>query len=323
MFEEDVFEGIRKYERNTCPLRSLVDVLNKKSTGRPTCILEIGLLSLFPDTSGLVPTKMFSPRRIIEHMIEMHGQTVKIILKNPSDVHKFVYKYNSDNEEKEYVFSNNMMFYEDIIIICYLYCTIVMSESYKDREFSLVTILASIMRKKYNIYDDIYQPETVSYKDLEGLISWFRIAYSFPSITFSILYHNFVEISLPSCLIFPNHDLPKVFHSPLLALIIPMLDSTPLSLLMAFAICLDNKKSDRSGGKTPICILWNYIYELYISQVFPISLKLRLCEMWGIVNKIDNEYKFAPYFKEISSYKLCKIFSCYKLYKTFPSDFMK
>ncbi|KYN37285.1 hypothetical protein ALC56_08342 [Trachymyrmex septentrionalis] len=296
-YTEDVFKGIRKYERNTCPLRSLVDVLNKISTGKPICILEIGLLDLFPKTDKLVPKEMFSPKKIIEHMMEMHGQTMEIVFENPLYVHKVVYKYNSDNEEKEYVFSNKMMFYEDIIIICYLYCTIIMSESYKDSTFSIVTALASMMRKKYIIYDDIYHPKTLDHEDLEN-ITWFRIAYSFPSITFSILYHNFVEISLPSHLIFSGHDLPKIFYSPLLALIIPMLDFTPLPLLVTFAICVDNKK--RRGIKTAISI-WNYIYELYNSEVFPTNLKLRLCEMWGIVDKIDNKYKFTPYFKEISS----------------------
>jgi len=298
-YEEDVFKNIRKYERNICPLRSLVDVLNKISTSQPICILEIGLLSLFPETNKLVPKELFSPKKIIKHMMEMHGQTMKIIFENPLYIHKIVYKYNSDDEEKEYVFSNKMMFYEDIIIICYLYCTIIMSESYKDRTFSLVTTLASIMRKKYIIHDDIYHPETLGHENLEN-ITWFRIAYSFPSITFSILYHNFVEISLPSCSTFSGYDLPKIFYSPLLALIIPMLDSTPFPLLMTFAIYIDNEKSIRRGTKTPIGTLRNYIYELYNSQVFPTNLKLRLCEMWGIVHKIDNEYKFTPYFKEIS-----------------------
>jgi len=185
----DVFQGIVKYEKNICPLRSLVDVLKKMSTDPPTSILEIRLLNSFPETSELMPHELFSPKRIIEYMMEAHGNIMKIILANPSSVEKFVYKYNSeDGKEEEYVFSNNMMFYEDIIIICYLDCIKAISDSYKSEIFRAAINLIRLMKKKYLIYD--CDP------NCDQDVTWFRIAYSYPSITFSIFHHNIVDYSV-------------------------------------------------------------------------------------------------------------------------------
>jgi len=288
----DIFQGIIRYEKNIYPLRSLIDVLKKKSTGPPTSILEIRLLNSFPETSEIIPQEFFSPRWIIEYMMEMHGNTLKIIFANPSYVEKFVYKYNSEcGKEEEYVFSNNMMFYEDIIIICYLHCIMTISDSYKYGTFRAVINLTRIMRKKYLIYD---QPNCAKY------VTWFRIAYSYPSITFSIFYHNIVDFSVRPYYIFATLNLPKIFYIPLLASIIPKLDDiTPLALLLAFIVFIHSK--DRKYGIIPLRNLWQYVFELYNSKAFPMSLKLILCQMWGIVHIEENEYKFASYF-EIARY---------------------
>jgi len=285
----DVFEGIVKYEKDICPLRSLIDVLKKKSTGPPTSILEIRLLNSFSETSELIPQELFSPRRIIEYMMEMHGNAMKIIFTNPSYVEKFVYKYNSEcGKEEKYVFSNNMMFYEDIIIICYLHCIMAISDSYKYETFRAVINLIRIMKKKYLIYDQS--------NDNSRYVTWFRIAYSYPSITFSIFYHNTVDFSVHPYTIFATLNLPKIFYIPLLASIIPKLDdTTPLALLLAFIVFIYSK--DRKHGIIPLRNLWQYVFELYNSKAFPMSLKLQLCQMWGIVHIEENEYKFASYFK--------------------------
>jgi len=283
----DVFQGIVKYEKDICPLRSLVDVLKKKSIGPPTSILEIKLLNSFPETSELIPQEMFSPRWIIEYMMEMHGNAIKIIFANPSYVEKFVYKYNSEcGKEEEYVFSNNMMFYEDIIIICYLHCVMAISDSYKCETFRAVFNLVRIMKKKYFIHD---RP------DCDKYVTWFRIAYSYPSITFSIFYHNIVDFSVRPYYIFATLNLPKIFYKSLLVSIIPKLDdTTPLALLLAFVvfICSQERK-----GIIPLRSIRQYVVELYNSKAFPMSLKLQLCQMWGIVHIEENEYKFSSYFE--------------------------
>jgi len=281
----DIFQGIVKYEKDICPLRSLIDVLKKTSTGPPISILEIELLNSF--SSEFIPNEMFSPRCIIEYTIEWHAKFINVISAIPSSKTKFVYKYKSEcGKEEEYVFSNNMKFYEDIIIICYLHCILTIRDSYKHETFRGVLYLVKIMRTKYLIYD---KPNRVKY------ITWFRIAYSFPSITYSIFYHNIVDFCVHPYHIFATFNLPKIFYKPLIASIIPKLDdTTPLALLLAFTVFMCKK--DRCDIFT-LYHLWRFIVELYNSEVFPISLKLQLCQKWGIVHKEENEYKFASYFK--------------------------
>lgn len=192
---EDVFEGIRKYGKSVCPLRTLVDVLKK----RPNNILELKLQHNFPTNNPDFPKVLFTPKQIIEYM----RNTYIDIIPEPSNFVKFIYKYNSDDEEKEYVFSKNMTIYDDVIIICYLYCIMTSKSEYKESQ--PVIHLREIMRKKYIICDDLV--------DSTEKVTWFKIAHSFPSITFAI----FIMILSMFLYLFVIHSLiflkSSMYHS--------------------------------------------------------------------------------------------------------------
>lgn len=291
------FEGIHKYGKDTCPLRTLVDILQKISTDRPTCILEIALLNKFPETNEFFSKKLFSPRWIIEYMMKMHGDTMEKISAVPEYLSKLIYKYKCDNEQKEYVFSNNMTFYADIITICYLYYII---KTYKYTKLRLVRNLFRIMKMKYIIHDDlnIYKP-WVKHNDPKR-ITWLKIAHSFPSITFAMLYHDIIDVPLFLYSAFSNFNLSKTLCLSLFASIIPPLDDTPLALFLAIAVFNDQYKQDKhmsTDKMTPLYELWKYIFELYTSNIFPTCLKLELCKKWDIIYMVKNEYKFSPYFR--------------------------
>lgn len=276
---KDVFEGIRKYGKNVCPLRTLVDVLKK----RPNKILEINRLASFPTDPFY---NGFTPKLIIRYMRNIY---LNMFIK-PSDLVKFVYKYNSDDEEKEYFFSNYMTIYEDVIIICYLYCIMTSKSEYKESQS--VIQLREIMRKKYIICDDL--------DDSTEEITWFKIAHSFPSITFAIFHHDIIDVSISFCNTFPNNNLPKIFNVPFLAPILPRFIEklyTPLALLMVFAVLIDNEKC--SGEKTSLKKLWDKITDYYFSDIYPSSLKFCLCYKWDIIKMENENFEYTHYFDDV------------------------
>lgn len=277
---EDVFEGIRKYEKNVCPLHTLVDVLKK----RPNNILELQLQDNFP--TDIFPKVLFIPKLIIQYMRNMYTDIIE-----PSNFIKFIYKYNSDDEEKEYVFSNNMTIYDDVITICYLYCVMISKFEYKESQ--PVIHLREIMRKKYIICDSL--------DDSTEKITWFKIAYSFPSITFAIFHHDIIDVSISFCNTFPNNTLPKIFNVPFLAPFLPQLIKdkyTPLAMLMAFAVLIDNNEKC-SGEKTSLEKLWQKITDYYFSDIYPISLKFCLCYKWDIIKMEDENFEYTHYFEDV------------------------
>ncbi|XP_028047464.1 uncharacterized protein LOC114254707 [Monomorium pharaonis] len=290
-----IFQGIHKYKKDTCPLCTLVNILQKTSFRRGSRIPEFVLLDRFPETDELIPEELFSPRWIIEYMKKVHEiNSRNSIAKSTND--GFVYKYNSDDEEdeKSYVFSSNMTLDEDIITICYLYCIM---KTYEYKEFPQVIELIEKMKKKYTIHDGLDTSKLSTERDSKK-VTWFKIAYSYPSITFSIFHYGIVDMPLPVCTAFSNFDLPKIFNLPLFTLIVPALDlGTPLTLLLAFNVFTDSN-NERTHEITSVDKLWHYTYQLFFSKVFPSSLKLQLCEQWGIVHRVENQYKYAFYFKE-------------------------
>ncbi|XP_025073258.1 uncharacterized protein LOC105423774 [Pogonomyrmex barbatus] len=284
------FKEIHIYEKNICPLRTLIDILQKSSSGRPSSILEITLLDKFPKTNDFVPIEQFSPRCIIEYMMKMHGNTMKKIAATPTYLDKLVYKYKVGSEEKEYVFSNNMMFYIDVIIICYLYFVRKRSD-YK--KFFPVIRLLRMMKIKYNIYDESNSVNTyMTY----GNITWHRVALSYPSITFAIFDHN--VISLPPYITLDRLNIPKIFYLPFAASIIPAIDKINISLALLLAMAIYGENDEyRCDEIFPLYNLYEYIFKLYNSTFFPKQLKLELCKQWGIIHVVGSQYKFAPYFK--------------------------
>lgn len=274
-----IHNQINEMEENSCPLYHLVMIL-KAISQTPSILPEIFFLHEF-SCNMLYPIEVFNLKNLIEYMVKANEMYRNFIHRNPVEFEMLVYKYNSGEEVKEYVFSNNMMLYVDVIIICYLYYIVEPCSP----DHQLACDLMKMMKQKYFIKDESSNPNE---------ITLFQIILSYPSISFGMLHYNTVPIlnhikSFSQC--FSN--LPNMFLiSPWLASIIPVLGSdykTPLAILVAMAVILDNDNKFSY-------LLYQRILVLYTSEIFPKSVKLELSKNWGIVYMIGNEYKYAPYF---------------------------
>lgn len=274
-------EEINKNEGNVSPLRELVMLLTNFSESM-SIVLEL-LLEYQFSIIKLVPITAFNPRWIINSMMILHENCRRMFHKDPNSLKILIYKYNSGEKVEEYVFSNNMTIYADVITICYLHHVI------NRRSFThckLVYRLMKLMKNKYHIIQ--------TYKEMSldrRMLTFHRIALSYPSISFDMACDkdSFSFIFFSEA--FSHWNLPNVFCSPWLALIIPVLNSdykTPLALLLAMAAILDHNK--------PCYLLYQRVVALYTSEVFSKCFKLELCKKWGIVYMTENEYNFAPYF---------------------------
>jgi len=266
-----------------CPLHKLVTIL-KTFPQNLRVFPEISLLDEFSRTK-FFPFMVFNPKWIIERMLRIHRECANYICKNPTYLKNLVYKYNYDEKEEEYVFSNNMMFHADIITICFLYYIVEEHETHRTQSMDDLMIM---MKIKYRIrlkYDErmMSDPQIVTLE---------KIIFSFPSIIFGMFYHNDVKILNFLSKILFDWNLTNIFCSPWLASIIPVLETefkTPLALLLVVIAALDVENK-------PTYVLYQRILTLYTSELFPKRLKLKLCKKLGIVYKTENEYKFASYF---------------------------
>lgn len=143
----------------------------------------------------------------------------------------------------------------------------------------------------------------------QNAITLYTIAYSFPSISYSWLgFEPDINESLNSShyisTTFPGLILNKILVCPILASIIPRLNSNfvPIALLVAINVKANQMINDDlkipNYTDIPLNIIYKRILALRSSEVFPTRLKLELCKMWGIVQKDTErgEYKYADYF---------------------------
>jgi len=265
---------------NSRNLLDLLIMILKRYSGKDNQFLpEIQFLKDFSLTE-IAPLTSCQPRTIIERMMKIHAEYTSVILKNPNYLNMFIYKYNFGEKEEEYIFSNNMPFYIDVITICFLQ---IMGMTKVDHVHPAIKDLIAIMREKY----------CVSYaKNFESIImTESEIAISYPSISIPLYYYN--NIFNPSLLLL-LHISNLHFYLPWcswLALIIPVIESefkTPLALLLAMATVFDNDK--------PSYVLYQRILAFYTSEVFPRHFKLEICTCLGIVYKEEDKYRFASYF---------------------------
>lgn len=272
-------EEINENGGNTYSLHTLVTTIKTLSRQRPI-FLEVYFLNKF-SKNKLIPLKSFNPRWIIDRMIEIHAKCTKVILKNPNYLTKLVYKYNSNGKKEEFVFSNNMPFYVDIMTICFLY----IAKIIKFEDLKPVNDLMTIMRTKYYIFNtDSFGTQIITIN---------KIILSYPSVITDLLCFNNVSPSIFNILL--QWNLTKIFCLPWLALIIPVLRfefKIPLTLLLAMAVALDSENK-------PSYVLYQRILALYTSEVFSRNFKLKMCIKWGIIYKKGREYKFAHYFTRL------------------------
>lgn len=268
-------------------LNKLVETLQKLNKSKCVSIPEIVHLPEFPGTDEL-SSQGFSPRWIIENMMEKHMCAQHYVAVRPFAFEKFSYIHMDDGKIYQYTFTNSMAFFIDVYALCHLYFLISRCGLGK---WPSVMELMKIMEKKYGI-NTRYESMTNLKAETTTLS---RIAHSFPSITSEIFSDNIASTKLFLCTVFPNlYELPHMICSPTIASLLPSLNNPPVAVLVAITLLLENYNGLRT--KTPITTIYLNILRANKSTVFPESLKYELCLKWKIISRANNNYRFSPFF---------------------------
>jgi len=263
---------------------TLMNLLEDFFKGRARSVLEITLLEEFPTTDVVLPLEKFSPRQIIESMMEKHRCTAQNIWENSENLKTLVFENNIQ-------YTNNMEFSVDIYTICFYYDKIL---KYNIQNKLMQDIMELIINK-YGINTEP-QTENGAINLDPTAITFRRIAYSFPSVMLDMFYLGSYSIFLRK--IFADFKLPSIIFSPVIVSILPKLNDPPIAILTTIALKLNDMCSGvNPDSKTPLAIIYQRVLLSYTSTVFPERLKLQLCKKWRIVVVKENEYNFHPIFK--------------------------
>ncbi|XP_025073260.1 uncharacterized protein LOC112552373 [Pogonomyrmex barbatus] len=258
--------------------------------------LNIRELAYLQDFANLETIEnMINPKDIIRDMLVIYLRNAFDIYRQPYLLNEFVFiYYDESRNEYSYKFSNNMMFSDDITILCFLYNMIKFRLIYYGQ---IVQILISLMKSKYGIIEMLKIEDDSS----ENKIALLNVALSFPSVSWDMA--NYLKICTNVCAILPEFDFPKIICIPAIVTILPRsMQSPPFAMLMItrlYNIEAELKEENYENvEKSSLSELYDAMYELYECQMFPERLKIELCEKWQIVVKEGNTYKYAPYFAE-------------------------
>lgn len=247
-------------------------------------VFESTFLEEFPTTNVNFPVERFSPRRIIESMMEKHSRAAQNISKNLDNLKYFF----THKTVKRHYFTNNMEFHNDIQTICFYYLRVLKYNIHNEP-------IEDIMKMMINKYG-INTGAQTEYCD-PTVITFHRIACSFPSVMLDMFCYDLGGYCTFIRRLFLDFELcPCAIFSPVIVSILPQLKDPPIAILTAIALKLD----DISHPKylTPLAIIHKRVFVSYLSTAFPESLKLQLCMKWYIVMKEKNEYIFNPIFKQ-------------------------
>lgn len=280
-------------------LLPLIKKLNCIPQNAKKAIAEINFLNEFPPHEVTLPEVNFSPRRIIEYMLNTHICTKRKIKERPDLLKTIIYEYEDHSSiVHQFKFSNNMSLAADIFIICYFFYAII------PREYFFLKVMQDLFYMMVNKYE--LKSTYMIYFD-QNAITPLKITYSFPSISFAWYgYKPDINKSLNFSPISTFFDLQliqnKELWCPIIPAIIPRLNSTfiPITLLVAITIKLNQMIKDNlkipNYTNIPLKIIYNHILALHFSEAFPTCLKLELCKTWGIIDTKQGEYKYADYF---------------------------
>ncbi|XP_029162130.1 uncharacterized protein LOC114933706 [Nylanderia fulva] len=281
-------------------LMPMINMLKKEQK----FIVEIDCLEEFPDNIILpLPNCIIStcrPKRVIKYLQYMHSSAEL----NPVRSIHYTYKiHDTDRTYMDtYTFTSNMSLVNDVIIICYLYC---FEPQY--RILPGIDELINMMMDKYVLLLDEVIDQLIPYSP----ITFYHVLHSFPSI--GVACTN-ASMKIPSSNLCKSADfvLPtirkRMIWCDLIASVLPRFDSDLTSL-----ICLEIMKKDLFKMRNTVKNLFNIenpeekiftTNELYHCKAFPYSLKLKLCERWDIIEKVNeehNQYKYVDYFKKFIS----------------------
>lgn len=284
-------------------LKPLINELNYMAENNRESIAEINFLDKFLSYEVTFPEKKFCPKQIIEYMKNKH-ESFKMEIQIDPHFQKFInYKYSDKLRTMNFTFSNNMSFVTDIFTICYLHYIFGLLSESENITAQIIYEIYELMLHKYKIMNDDLEPSN-------NAITGLKIIESFPSVFLHWYgYHIDPTKSIHSpfhfaSTIFP--DINKLLWYPKIATIIPKLhrsQNVPLPLLVALHVKTEEYiknvstvEGDFSYIQRSLDQIIARVNELYNSEVFPESLKLEICEKWGIVNKVGMEYEYADYF---------------------------
>ncbi|XP_012232778.1 uncharacterized protein [Linepithema humile] len=278
-------------------LDKLVEVLEKFGD-EYIRIPEIAHLENFDKTEELT-IKGFSPKWIIESMLEKHNLYQRYVVTTSNTFKKFSYVHVNKCDETicQYTFTNVMLFQTDVYILCHLYFLI--SRCGLDKWPSVMELM-NIMIEKYGISTEpISERESsLNLNPPADVVTLSRIAHSYPSITMEIFNYNINATAFFLSSIFPPlYNLSTMICSPIISSLLPFSQDPPLAVLIAINLLLENHSGLQT--KTPLTTIFLRIFREYKSKVFPESLKYELCWKWKIINA---EYKNNIF---SSNYALC------------------
>jgi len=232
---------------------------------------------------------ILNPKYIIRDMLIIYLRCVCDIYEQPDLLQVHIFTFYDDNEVYTFEYSNNMMFRDDITILCFLYVTL-----HYPCKYETMQVLMSLMKNKYGIQTE-EQANRINVQFTKensqaNKLTLCNVAHSYPSVFFDISlkmgydkFYRKIEIY--------GFYLPEAFFLPSILLVLPTLNQPP-----PFAILLLNRLILEIGITENLYTHFAYIYMYSMCSIYPQRLKLELCRKWRIVMKRKNMYKYVPCF---------------------------
>jgi len=235
-----------------------------------------------------------NPKYVIRDTLITYLRSVCDIYKQPNLLQIFIFVFfNDHNILCQYEYSNNMMFSDDITILCFLYY---LSKDRINNESETKQVLMSLMKNKYGIHIEKKMDNTESTQE-HNRITLADIAFSYPSIAWSMS----IQMGLYSKLFrrFSDFNIPKEFYLPTIGHVLPILNEEPPFAILLL-IALKTMKYNKFNIKgISLYTVFSDIYMSLVRTLFPQRLKLELCKKWQIViiDEKKKRYKYVPCFK--------------------------
>jgi len=235
--------------------------------------------------------KISNPKYIIRDTLITYLRNVCDIYKQSDLLQVLIFTFYDDGALYTFEYSNNMMFSDDITILCFLYVTL-----HYPCKYETMQVLMSLMKNKYGIHIEGKMDNTESTQE-HNRITLADIAFSYPSIAWSMS----IKMGLYSKLFrkFSDFNIPKAFCLPTIGHVLPILnEEPPFAILLLIALkTLEYNKFDIES--TSLYTVFSDIYMSLVCTLFPQRLKLELCKKWQIVTTDERKkrYKYVPCFK--------------------------
>jgi len=225
--------------------------------------------------------KISNPKYIIRDTLITYLRNVCDIYKQSDLLQVLIFTFYDDGALYTFEYSNNMMFSDDITILCFLYY-----KSYDPySKCDTIEALISLMKNKYEIRER--EVDNTESTRNHNKITLQTVALSYPSISFDMAIKMGICNRLSRVF-----DVPKTFLLPEIICILPTLNQAPpFAILMFVAL-----KSRFNETRISLYSLFAYFYMCSKRSIFPQRFKLELCKKWQIVVKRKNMYKYAPCF---------------------------